>query len=205
MIPPNVLFPGPEADLPEGLQITRDGVMVGGASIGTPEYMDATTKPVFAAMHLRLRAPELLKEHGEDQMAWYLLNACTSTATTHLLRTIPVHITTPHATIFELPIDRVRETILGDVDDMCDPEQVQRAHALVGLPVKEGGLGHMRTALIAPLAFLAGVVAESNLPQFTKKREKLTRDIVWTHERATVLLGGRAVVAERRIESPDFA
>jgi hypothetical protein len=62
----------------------------------------------------------------------------------------------------------------------------------------------MRAALIAPLAYLAGVAVASNLPQLAKKREAMRKSINWAHERAIVELGGPIVVATRQVESPEF-
>jgi hypothetical protein len=204
LLPPGAPLPRFEANLPASLTVTRAGVMVGGAPIGTEDYMDKAAGAVFGALQHRLRALELLKEHGEDQMAWILLGTCILTAITHFLRTTPAEITVPHAQRFDLAADRMREILAGGIDGMCGRERVTRMHDLAGLPTREGGLGHMRAALIAPLAYLAGVAAASNLPQFAKKREGMRKSIIWAHERGTAVLGGPTVVAARRVESPEF-
>jgi hypothetical protein len=61
----------------------------------------------------------LLKEHGEDQMAWTSLGTCILTAITHFLRTTPAEITVPHAERFEM-----REILAGGIDGMCGRERV---------------------------------------------------------------------------------
>jgi hypothetical protein len=179
--------------------------MVGGAPIGTDQYQDEVATAIFAGVHRRLEALATLKEHGEDQMARTLLKLCVMSSVTHLIRTTAPRITTPYAERFDIAMDGVRETLIGEVAGTCGPERIGRMHALAALPVKEGGLGHARISPLAPLAFLAGLAAASELAQLAEKREVLKTEVIWAHARATEVLGGGEDVNRARLASPEFA
>jgi hypothetical protein len=102
-------------------------------------------------------------------------------------------------------MDGMRKTLIEEVAGTCGPERIGRMHALAALPVKEGGLGHARISPLAPLAYLAGLVAASELAQLAEKREVIKTEVIWAHVRATEVLGGGEEVNRARLASPKFA
>ena len=137
-----------------GMQVTRDGFVVGGSPVGTASYM---TEHVQQKVDSILSKMGAVSEYGREhpQAAYALIGPCLTTTLTHLLRTTPPYITADGAAKFDLAVRQLRLDLLAVGEEECSMLRMERAHALAELPKGSGGLGHTPASEMAAAAYLA--------------------------------------------------
>ena len=200
-------MPTDEAGLHAELQVTKSGIVVGGAPVGTPEFMVGHARDFFAATATRLDGLLPLVTHGEAQLAFRLLSLSQFSSIVFYLRTVPPSITMQFTAEHDAHVDGLVQAIMGGrftEDDRQAPRTI-RAHTLLSLPTKWGGAGLTRAHELAPIAFLAGYTAGAALAQLRPKVSHLAKDVAFAHAQATISMGGAAAVEVARGTSGDLS
>jgi hypothetical protein len=155
LIPPHLPDPPPGITLP--YPITREGITIGGAHIGTDSWVTAQT--AATAIPPAIQAVEVLAD-TDPQVAGLLLRASISIKHTYLCQVNPTHlITTTTNKLDDLYHTAFHNTITLETahTPTCSIERMQRASTISHLPIRHGGLGITKIGPLAPISFISSV------------------------------------------------
>lgn len=152
-----------------------EGLVVLGVPVGSPRFIaEHVAKVVDSMVPLLESLQELPLQH-----AFLLLRYCVTSKINTLLRTCPMALTAEAAKRFDGMVwDCVRK-LLAIPEDACDRGfNLERAKAVIALPLRMGGCGLAAASLSAPSAFVAGVASayaslKALRPEWAAKMAKL--------------------------------
>jgi hypothetical protein len=157
-------------DVPEGVQIKRDGTVVVGAAVGTDQFVHDHLMAVVRQATRKLEALDLL----DPQSALLLLSGCLALALGYHLQVTPPRLALAAAQAWDAAVDATRLRIASDPALGRAPQVGAALQDLADrkarLPLKCGGLGQTSAVLLSPIAFYATYSQHAFLEQGTRTR-----------------------------------
>jgi hypothetical protein len=149
-------------DLPEGyppgLRITTEGLKVGGAPIGTDDFIRNFTHEALLNFRERLEALPGI----DAQVGFGLLRMCVATAPTFLAQVTPPLLTADLFREFDTAMENCALAILtlpGQDPPSCSVERLDRAKRRLRLPLRHKGAGLSSVAERHAIAYFSSVVS----------------------------------------------
>jgi hypothetical protein len=176
---------------PSTLTITRKGIIIAGAPIGTDEHVcEHADKKVQTALSAccRLDALAII----DTQAAWRLLRSV-SQSLGYYTRVTPPELT---AQALGKLADGIFEAILRHLTPTqhtvpnCAAERLKRAKQLAELPIRMGGLGFTPASSTSAAAFLSSMAAACSERAFTAVRKALQLEGARAYEMVLESIGG---------------
>ena len=165
------------SQVPEGVEIKRDGTIVVGAAVGSDEFVRAHINSIVQRNVAKLRALELV----DPQAALLLLSACLVPALGYHLQVTPPRLAADAARAWDAAIDEARHHVVSGLYDPALGRAPQVGAALQALsdqkarlPMKGGGLGQYSAVLLSPISFYAAYAHHASLDGGTRGRLLLT-------------------------------
>ena len=151
-------IPPPPADLHFPFTITRDGLVLGGAPIGTDDFVQAHFQTALA--DFTSKCTRLTDLHS--QVALRLLKDSLIPAYQHPFRLTPPALVQHHATQFDQAVETAVHKILEPPERPapvpCSTSRQLIANKVMHMPVKSGGLGLKSFKLLSTVAFFSSLV-----------------------------------------------
>jgi hypothetical protein len=168
--------------LPAGTTLKREGIRLAGAPIGTDDFCRK-----YIAAQVRDVKKKMDALRGIDPQTGYaLLRVGVVPALMYFSQVTPPHITLrlleeydDH--VFDCALDLI--TPPGNPPALtCSATRMQRAREKLQLPIRHGGAGLTRAAMVGPIAFFASVASShTSDPDLGKHKSGLARFCDLTH------------------------
>ena len=157
-------------DVPDGVEVRRDGTVVVGAAVGTDQFVQEHLQAIVRQNTRKFDALYLL----DPQSALLLLSCCLTPALGYHLQVTPPRLALAAAHAWDAAVDAARLRIASDPALGRAPQVgaalLDIADRKARLPLKCGGLGHTSAVLLSPIAFYAAYSQHAFLEQGTRTR-----------------------------------
>ena len=192
LIPPHAPWPKPGV-MPEDIKVTRAGMTVLGADIGTPAFREAQGEKQVDITEWQLE--QISEFRGEHNYISYAMSIqCINKRMHYYVRVNPPcgywKAIQRHDALMRRH-NALDIQLDGFETPDCSSERLDRAHALIEQPSRVSGASSGRTplAVVAPAAFCAGVLDAAAFPEFYQRRKALAPFCEWAHAEVLRLMG----------------
>jgi hypothetical protein len=192
LLPVHAPDPDDLSIFPDHLLITRDGLVIAGAAVGTPEFVKKiAAEKAEEVIEVASRITPLAAL--DPQATWRLLGSCANNKLSYFARVTPPSLLLKAAETADQGMDDARMTILtpfGQTNPTTHHHRRLTAKKLASLPARLGGTGHVPLSTTAPAAFIGSLAAACEDDAFRSRRHHLSLFAEQAHALALASAGG---------------
>jgi hypothetical protein len=156
LIPVDAPDPDDMSIFPDGFIITREGLEIAGAAIGTDDYVRTSANKAVGKFESKFDSLTPLSI-AKPRMTMQIITSCLNRGLNYLARVTPPLLWSDAIDRFDTMVSTARDSILAphlDAPPACSKQRYDRADFILKLFLHQTPM-----SMIAPAAFLAGMVA----------------------------------------------